>query len=160
MHLSPSRTMKIQTDSMITTFNKAVTVTASGKRRQRERERTKTAEVPDLCDKRREMRKKRFEPEGSEKYKKVNNNIKRYTKKANENWIGEQWIETEKYLRKNNNKKAYHLVKDLKPVWNDKSISLSSKIQRMRSLVTTISNTLVNHGPAQQSSDEEYKPWK
>ena len=84
------------------------------------------------------MRKKRFEPEGSEKYKKVNNNIKRYTKKAKENWIGEQWIETEKYLRKNNNKKAYHLVKDLKPVWNDKSISLSSKIRRMHSLVTSI----------------------
>ena len=31
------------------------------------------------------MRKKRFELEGSEKYKEVNNNIKRYTKKAKEN---------------------------------------------------------------------------
>ena len=39
--------------------------------------------------KRRELRKKRFEPEGSEKYKKVNNNIKRCMKKAKENWIGE-----------------------------------------------------------------------
>ena len=37
----------------------------------------------------------------------------------------------------------------LKPVWNDRSISLSTKIQRMRSLVTTISCTLVNHGPPQ-----------
>ena len=32
-----------------------------------------TAEIPDLCDKRRELRKKRFEPVGSEKYKEVNN---------------------------------------------------------------------------------------
>ena len=42
----------------------------------------------------------------------------------------------------------------LKPVWNDRSISLSSKIRLMRSLMH------VNHGPSQQSSKEEYKPWK
>ena len=47
----------------------------------------------------------------------------------------------------------------LKPVWND-SISLSSKIRLMRSLVTSIFCMLVSHGPAQQSSKEEYKPWK
>ena len=35
-----------------------------------------TAEILDLCNKRRELRKKRFKLEGSEKYKKVNNNIK------------------------------------------------------------------------------------
>ena len=47
----------------------------------------------------------------------------------------------------------------LKPVWNDMSIYLSSKIQLMRSLVTSIF-LYVNHGPSQQSSKEEYKPWK
>ena len=46
-----------------------------------------TAEILDLCDERRELRKKRYEPEGAEKYKEVNNNIKRYMKKAKENWI-------------------------------------------------------------------------
>ena len=45
----------------------------------------------------------------------------------------------------------------LKPVRIDKSISLSSKIRLMRSLVTSI---FLNHGPSQQSSKEEYKPWK
>ena len=35
----------------------------------------------------------------------------------------------------------------LKPIWIDKSISLSSKIRLVRS-------------PSQQSSKEEYKPWK
>ena len=49
-----------------------------------------TAKNPDLCNKRRELRKKRFEPEGSEKYKEVNNNIKRCMKEAKEHWIGEQ----------------------------------------------------------------------
>ena len=48
----------------------------------------------------------------------------------------------------------------LKPVWIDESISLSSKIRLMRSLVTSSSCMLVNHGPSQQSSKEEYKPWK
>ena len=40
-----------------------------------------TAKILDLCDKRRELRKKRFEPERSEKYMEVNNNIKRCMKK-------------------------------------------------------------------------------
>ena len=78
-------------DSMITTFNTAVTDTASeilGKHRQKKKPWI-TAEILDLCDKRRELRKKRFEPE-AEKCKEVNNNIKRCTKKAKENWIGEQ----------------------------------------------------------------------
>ena len=80
------------TDAMITTFNTAVTETASeilGKHRQKKKPWI-TAEILDLCDKRRVFRKKRFEPEGSEKYKEVNNNIKRCMKKAKENWIGER----------------------------------------------------------------------
>ncbi|WP_419584015.1 hypothetical protein, partial [Thiolapillus sp.] len=68
-----------------------------------------TAEILDLCDKRRELRKKRFEPEGSEKYREVNNNIKRCMKKAKENWIGEQCSEIEENLRKTNSKRAYQL---------------------------------------------------
>ena len=83
---------------MITTFNTAVTETASeilGKHRQKKKPWI-TAEILDLCNKRRELRRKRFEPEGSEKYKEVNNNIKRCTKKAKENWIGEQRSEIER----------------------------------------------------------------
>ena len=45
----------------------------------------------------------------------------------------------------------------LKPVWIDKSISLSSKIRLLRSFVT-YTCMFVNHGPSQQSSKEEYKP--
>ena len=65
-----------------------------------------TAEILDLCHKRRELRKKRFEPEGSEKYEVVNNNIKRCMKKAKENWIGEQCSEFEEDPRKNNSKRV------------------------------------------------------
>ena len=61
-----------------------------------------TAEILDLCNKRRELRKKRFEPEGSEKYEEVTNKIKRCMRKAKENWIGEQCSEIEENLRKNN----------------------------------------------------------
>ena len=78
-------------DSMITTFNTAVTETASeilGKQRQKKKPRV-SAGILDLCNRWRELRKKRFEPEGSEKYKEVNNNIRRCMKKAKENWIGE-----------------------------------------------------------------------
>ena len=68
-----------------------------------------TAEILDLCDKRRELRKKRFEPEGAAKYKEVNNTTKRGMKKAKENWIGEQCSEIEENLRKNNRKREYQL---------------------------------------------------
>ena len=84
-------------DPMITTFNTAVTETASeifGKHRQKKEPRD-TAEIIDLCDKRRELTKKKFEPEEYEKYKEVNNNIKSCMKKAKENWIGLRCSETE-----------------------------------------------------------------
>ena len=95
-------------DLVITTFNTAVTETASevlGKNLQKKKP-SITAEILDLCDKRRELRKNRSEPEGSEKYKEVNNNIKRYMKKVKENWIGEECSEIVENLRKNNSKRA------------------------------------------------------
>ena len=110
-------------DSMITTLNTAVTETAReilGKHRQNKKQKTKknrvTADILNLCDRRRELRKKRFEPEESEKYREVNNNIKRCMKKAKENWIGEQCSEIEENLRKNNSKRVFQLVKDLTTV--------------------------------------------
>ena len=59
-------------DIMNTTFNTAVTETASkilGKHRQKKKPWI-TAEILDLCDKRRKIRKKRSEPEGSENERK------------------------------------------------------------------------------------------
>ena len=37
-------------------------------------------------------------------------------KKAKENWIGEQCSEIEEYLKKNDSKRAYQMVKDLTTV--------------------------------------------
>ena len=70
------------------------------------------SQTSDLCDRRRELRKERFELEGSKKYREVNNNIKRCMKKAKGNWIAEQSSETEENLRKNDSKRAYQHVKD------------------------------------------------
>ena len=115
-------------DSMIITFNTAVTETASeifGKHRQKKKTWI-TAEILDLCNKRRELRKKRFELEGSEKYKEVND-FKRCTKKAEENWIGEQCREIEENLRKNNSKRAYELVKDLTTVKKGKVTTVQDR---------------------------------
>ena len=116
-------------DSMITTINTAVTETASeilGKHRQKKKTWI-TAEILDPCDKRRELRKKRFEPEGAAKYKEVNNNIKRSMKKAKENWIGKQCSEIEENLRKNNSKRAYELVKDLTTVKQGKVTTVQDR---------------------------------
>ena len=116
-------------DSMITTFNTAVTETASeilGKHRQKKKP-WSTAEILDLCNKRRELRKNRFEPEGSDKYKQVNNNIKRCMKRAKKNLIGEQCSEMEENLGKNNSKRAYQLVKDLTTVKQGKATTVQDR---------------------------------
>ena len=116
-------------DSMITTFNSAVTETASeilGKHHQKKKIWV-TAEVLDLCDKRTELRKKRLKSEGPEKYKEVNNNIKRCMKKAKENWIGEQCGATEENLRKNNSKRAYQLMKDMTTVKQRKATTVQDR---------------------------------
>ena len=114
---------------MITTSNTAVNETASeilGKHRQKKKPWI-TAEVHDLREKRRELRKKRFEPEGSEKYKEMNHNIKRCMKKAKENLIGEQCSEIEENLRKNNSKRACQLVKDLTTVKQGKATTVQDR---------------------------------
>ena len=70
------------------------------------------------------LRKQRFEPESSEKYREVNNNIKNCMKKAKENWKGEQCGEIEENLRKNNSKRVYQLVTDLTTVKRKKTTTI------------------------------------
>ena len=84
----------------------------------------------DLCDKRRELRKKRMEPGGSEKYKEVNNNMKRCMKKPKENWTGGQCSEIQENLRKNKSERAYQLVKDLTIVKQGKAIILQDRSEK------------------------------
>ena len=68
-------------DSMITMFNTAMTETKIVRRKNP----WDSGEILDLCNRRRELRKKQFELERSEKYWEVNNNIKRCTKRTKKN---------------------------------------------------------------------------
>ena len=68
------------------------------------------------------MRRQRFEREGPEKHREVNN-IKKWEgnkTKQNKNWIGEQCSEFEENLRKSNCRKSYQIVKDLTTVKHGK----------------------------------------
>ena len=100
---------------MVTHFNKAVTDTTAellGKQR-RKRKPWVTSEIFDLCDNRRDLKKKRGEPEGAKYYREIKRKIRTEMKMTKETWIQSQCQEVEACLRKNNNKKAYQLVKDL-----------------------------------------------
>ena len=102
-------------DTMITTYNTAVTDAASeklGKERRRKKPWV-TKDVLDFCDERRDLKKKRYEAEGAKEYREANRRIKTAVKKAKEDWIGAQCEEIETCLNKNNSKRAYQLVKDL-----------------------------------------------
>ena len=125
-----------------------------GKHRQKTNKQNKkqkpwvTADILGLCDKRREVRKKSFESEGSVKYKEMNNNIKRCMKKAKENWIREQCSETEQNLRKNNSKRTYQLVKDLTTVKQGKVTTVQDRsgkcLTEERQILTDGQNTALS----------------
>ena len=119
-------------DSMATNFNKAVTDTAAdilGKQR-RKRKPWITLEILDLCDQRRDLKKKRGEPEGAKDYREVKRKIRTEMKMAKENWIQGQCQEVEACLRKNNNKKAYQLVKDQTTEKQNKSTTIQDKSEK------------------------------
>ena len=100
---------------MITTYNTEVTDAASeilGKERRRKKPWV-TKDVLDLCDKRRDVKKKWYEEEGAKEYREANRQIHKAVKKAKEDWIDAHCEKIETCLNKNNSKKAYQLVKDL-----------------------------------------------
>ena len=66
-----------------------------------------TKDVLDLCDERRDLKKKRYEAEGAKEYREANRRIQKAVKKAKEDWIGVQCEETETCLNKNNSKREH-----------------------------------------------------
>ena len=116
-------------DTMITTYNTAVTDAASeilGKERCRKKPWV-TKDVLDLCDERRDLKKKRYEAEGAKEYREANRRIQKAVKKAKEDWIGAQCEEIETCLKKNNSKRAYQLVKDLTSEKQGRSSTIQDK---------------------------------
>ena len=73
-------------DTMITTYNTAATDAASeilGNERCRKKPWV-TKDVLDLCDERRDLKKKRYETEGAKEYREANRRIQKGVKKAKE----------------------------------------------------------------------------
>ena len=119
----------IDIDAMITTHNTAATEAASeilGKERHRKKPWV-TKNVLDLCDERRDLKKKRFDAEGANEYREANRRIQKAVKKAKEDWVGAQCEEIETCLNKNNSKRAYQLVKDLTPEKQVRSSTIQDK---------------------------------
>ena len=105
----------VNMDDLINKFNVAVTETANetlGKYRHH-KEPWVTPNILHLCNKLRELKKDKLTTEGAKQYKAVNQQIKKGMVKARETWIEERCQEIDDSLGKNNNKKAYQLVKDL-----------------------------------------------
>ena len=89
-------------NTMITTYNTAVTDAASevlGTERRRKKP-WATRDVLDLCDVRRNLKKKRYEAEGAKEYREANKRIQKAVKKAKEDWIGAQCEEIETCQKK------------------------------------------------------------
>ena len=98
-----------------------------------------TKDVLDLCDERRDLKKKRYEAEGAKEYREANRRVQKAVKKAKEDWIGAQCEEIETCLNKNNSKRAYQLVKDL----TSEKQGRSSTIQGPQLSRTSLGNALL-----------------
>ena len=114
-------------DTLINTFNTAVTNTASGilGKHRPVKKPWVTADLLDLCDKRRELKKK--DAEGVRQYRAANQDIKKGMKKAKMNWIEEQCQDIEDSMKKNNSKKTYQLVKDLTSTKQGRTTTIQDK---------------------------------
>ena len=89
-------------NAMITTINTAVT-NAAIEILVKERRRKKpwvTKDILDLCDERRDLKKKRYEAEGAKLFREANRMILKAVKKAKEDWICAQCEEIETCLNK------------------------------------------------------------
>ena len=86
-----------------------------------------TTDVLDMCDKRRELKKKKNDAEGATEYREINHEIKKTMKKAKGNSIDEQCQNIEDNLKKNNSKKAYQLVKDLTSTKKERTSTIQNK---------------------------------
>ena len=124
-HLTIMSNKDIDIDSMITTFNTAVTETASETLciyRQKKKNLDHCRNSWSVRQKERTEKEKIWAWRIWE-IKEVNNNITRCMKRAKENWIGEQCSESEENLRKDNSKRAYQLIKELTTVKQGKAAS-------------------------------------
>ena len=117
-------------EMLINTFNTAVTNTASeilGKHLPIKKPWV-TADLFDLCDKRRElMKKKKKDAEGVRQYRAANQEIKKGMKKAKMNWMEGQCQDIEDNMKKNNSKKTYQLVKDLTSTKQGRTTTIQDK---------------------------------
>ena len=86
-----------------------------------------TKDVLDLCDERRELKKKRYEAEGAKEYKEANRRVQKAVKKAKKDWVGAQCEEIETCLNKNSSKRAYQQVKDLTSETQGRSSAIKDK---------------------------------
>ena len=73
---------------MITTYNTAVADAANEILGKERKQPWVTQDVPDLCDERRDLKKKRFEAAGAKEYREANKMIP--NKKVKVDWIGAQ----------------------------------------------------------------------
>ena len=86
-----------------------------------------TKDILDLCDKRRVLKKKRYEEEGAKEYREANRRNQKAVKKAKEDWICAQCEEIDTCLNKHNSKRAYQLMKDLTSEKQGRSSTIQDK---------------------------------
>ena len=117
-------------NDLTTEFNEAVTETAKevlGRQRKRHHPWV-TNDILDLCDKRRALKKAKYNsPEGAAQYRTANANVRAKMREAKENWIVQQCQGIEQGFAKGDSKKAYDMLKTLTKDQRSKSSVIEDK---------------------------------
>ena len=82
-----------------------------------------TRDVLDLCDERRNLKKKRYEAEGAKEYREANKRIQKAVKKAKEDWIGAHAVQGDSF-------KFFTIISRMSKIKNvgEKQFSLTLRI--------------------------------
>ena len=86
-----------------------------------------TDNILKLCDKQRELKQKQITTEGAKLYREANQQVKKGTRKAKNTMTEEQCQGIEENLQKNNSKKAYQFVKQLKRSKQERPTTIQGK---------------------------------
>ena len=97
-------------------------------RKRKKKQAWMTDEILDLCDKRRELKQRKYKSQkDAEEYSKANKEVRKGIEKAKEDWITEQCSKVEEGMKRGNSKAAYDTLKNLTKTQQNKSPIIEDK---------------------------------
>ena len=90
-----------------------------------------TKDILDLCDERRDLKKKLNKAEGAKAYRETNKRIQKAVKKEKKDWVSIKCEKIKTCMNNNKSKRAYLHVKDLTSEKKGRSTTIPAQVWEM-----------------------------